>query len=766
MMAALDQHSAFSLIAAIVLLHAAPLFGPPSTRGAEPEINVTADSLTVREKGVEIEAKGNVELKREDATLKADELRVNRATQDVEAKGKVSIDDPQWGRLKADAVKLNLERETGTIEEGEIFFERGHLSVGGRRFQKFEGQTYHIDEGFFTTCLCESGAPSWKITAEAIDLRREGEGIVRGGTFYIMDVPVLYLPYAFFPVRTERQTGFLFPKIGSSSKGGFRLEQPFFWAISRSSDATFGVDVETRRRIGLLGELRTILSRDAQAQIDLSYFNEGLRKNEKRAIGDRTIADQEIPQDRWSVVGSHRHTSSLGWKSYSDIFAFSDDLFLREIDAFGFDAAGERDLRARRYARSRFGFLRHWGDAHLQGEWAFYQDFIQEDRRTFHKSPQILFKGRHPLAVPVEFRWRAEGVNYLRREGADGLRLDLRPELVLPFRLAPYLLGSFDLALRETVYHLYQTENSFERNKSRELVEVRGSVGTSLGRVFDLDGTYLKRMRHVVEPEISYLFIPRSGDRDIPIFDGTDRINRRNLLTFALTNRFWGKFAQEPMGLPGDRDVELVTPAGLGDITEMGRLRLALSYDIDRERKGGDSLSDLDMNLQITPRDYLALGFDGGVNPGPWQVTHAAVLFSLLDPRPLTRRVLDRDFMRPNQLDLSYRFIRRNFLAELADNANLTTLSDERLLQRNILGEFGIRAFYHVTDHLLLLFNSSYNARDGRFTSNQGGIKILSQCECWTVSFSVNRKTNPDDTSFKFDFNLLGLGSQNKELFR
>ncbi len=764
-----ETRTTLKLILAMFLFQAAPLFGQtaqPSAQTGDKEIKITAETLTVGETGTVVEAKGNVEVKREETTLKADEIRVNRRTQEVEAKGTVSVDDPEW-KLKAEAARLNLERETGEIEKGEIFLERGHLSLSGRRFQKFAGQAYHIDEGFFTTCLCESGPPTWKISAEEIDLQREGAGVVKRGTFYIMDIPVFYLPYAFFPLRTERQSGFLFPKIGSSSKEGFKFEQPFFWAISKSSDATFGIDVETRARIGLLGELRTILSRDAQAQIDLSYFNEGLRKNEERSIVDRTIADQEIPKDRWSVLATHRHTSPLGWKTYSDISVFSDDLFLREIDRFTLDSPRERDFRTSRYGRSRFGFLQNWGDMHLQGDWAFYQDFIQEDNRTFQKTPQIVFKGRQILgSTPLELKWLGEGINYMRKEGADGIRVDLRPELVLPFQLAPYLLGSFDLALRETAYHLYRDEGLFDRNNSRELLEFRGRVGTSLGRVFNLDGSYLKKMKHVIEPEMSYLFIPHSKQSDIPIMDGVDRVNRRNLLTLSLTNRMWGKFAQEPIGLPADRDVEVVTSPTVGDIREMGRLRLALSYDIDRERKGGDSLSDLDMNLRITPLDYLALGFDTGLNPGPWQVTQAAVLFSILDPRPLTRRVLDRDFMQPNRLDLGYRFIRRTPLAELADNANLTTLSDPRLIRRNALGELGVHFLYHLTDHLLLLYDTSYNARDGRATSNRGGIKILSQCECWTLSFSVSRGTNPDKTSFKFDFNLLGLSSQNKELFK
>ena len=762
-------YNVFRLTLGIFLLPAAPLLGQTVQQAAQKsgqEIHVTADSLKVEEKGSKIEAKGNVELKRQEMILKADELRMNRETQETEAKGRVSVDDPMW-KMKGEALKFNMEQETGTIDQGEVFLEAGHLSMSGKRLEKFAGQAYHIDEGFFTTCLCESGPPTWKISAQEIDLRREGEAIVRGGTFYLMDIPVLYLPYVYFPLTTERQTGFLFPKFGSSTREGFKFEQPFFWAISKSSDATFGVDLETRARVGLFGELRTVVNRDARGEIDLSYFNEGLRKNETRSIGDRTIADQEIPKNRWSIFATHRHTSPLGWETYSDISAFSDDLFVRDIDTFILDSPHERELRTSRYASSRFGLLQDWNDMRLQGEWAFYQDFIQQDKHTFQKTPQILFRGRRALGeTPVEFRWRAEGVNYLRREGADGLRLDLRPELLLPFQMFPYALGSFDVALRETAYHLYRDEGAFDRNRSRELVEVRGKVGTSVGRVYSLDRSDLQKMKHEVEPEMSYLFIPGVRDRDIPLFDGTDRINRRNLLTFSLNNRLWGKFIQEPLRVPEDRDVELLTSPIVGDIREMGNLRLALSYDIDKERKGGDSLSDLDMNLRITPRDYLALGFDTGLNPGPWQVSQAAALFSLLDPRPLTRRVLDRDFMRPNQLDLTYRFIRRDSLAELADNANLTTLTSERLLNRNILGELGVHTVLHLTDHLLFLYDASYNTRDQRFTGNRGGLKILSQCECWTLSFTLKRSTNPDKTSFKFSFDLLGLSSQNRGLFK
>jgi len=608
-------HASWLFFVPLILFQAAPLLGqtaqPTEPKGDE-EIEITADSLSVSEAGTEVEAKGNVVIRREGTVLRAEEVRVNRVTQEAEMRGRVSVDDPEW-KLEAESAHFNLGEETAEIEDGDVFIEEGHISVSGKRFQKFKGQVYSVEEGLFTTCFCEDGSQPWKIGAEQLELTEEGTGVVRGGTFYLMDVPVFYLPYGFFPLRTERQTGFLFPQLGSSSEEGFQYQQPFFWAISKSSDATLAFNVETKARIGVLGEYRTIFSRDTYLRFLSSYFNEGLRDDANEDIGNPTIADPSIPQDRWMSAGSYRQKFFSEWEAYSDAIVFSDDLFTREL-VDRFDLVTEQgvdkwhrqvDIRTSRYGRSTLGLFRGWGDTHLRGDWQFYQDFIQSDAETFQQTPQISFWGSRFLAEPFEFRWNAEFMNYLRRKGADGLRFDLRPEVVAPFQLMPYVFGSFRVALRETAYHLHDTEGIFDRNSSRELVEVRNHFGTSVGRTFDWNGASLKKIRHVIEPGVSYLFIPFTNQDDIPIMDGVDRINRRNVVTFSLVNRLWGRFGG-PRARTENQEVEILQASTPEDVREIGRLGFALSYDVDKERNGGDTLSDLDISLELMPQSGAA----------------------------------------------------------------------------------------------------------------------------------------------------------------
>jgi LPS-assembly protein len=771
---------AVSMLTPVCPLPAAQ-FGISGPRSPDSKIDITADKLSSGNGSNQIEASGNVEIKREGTTLKADEVRFNRATQDVEAKGKVTVDDPEWKVKSAESMQFNLGQETGVIHNGDLFLEQGHVSMSGRRFEKFGGQSYHVDDGFFTTCLCESGRPSWKFSADELDLALDGVGTVKHGYFYILDVPVFYLPLGYFPLNTERQTGLLFPRFGHSSKDGFRFQQPFFWAISRDSDATVEFDIETRTRFGFIGEYRTMFERESDFQILASYFNENMRNNAQTDVVDPTIADPRIPRDRWSIIGSHRYTMPSDWLTFSDFAAYRDDLFTRElIDRFDLSDHRGSDLRRSRFSESRFGLFKNWGDTFLKGEWNFYQDFIQPDAGTLHRTPQLAFWGRRFLSgFPLEFRWRAEGVNYIRREGGDGVRFDLRPEFLLPFRMASHFFGSLSAAPRQTLYHLYSPVKSSDRNLSRELIELRGNIGTSLSRIFNFNSFGLSRVKHVLEPELSYLFVPSVNQSRIPIMDEVDRINRRNVVTFALTNRLWGK-TSSGLAPPPSSDVELLSPGGvIGDVQRMASLRLALSYDIDKERKGGDSLSDLDINLRFTPLSYIDVAFDGGVNPGKWNISQARLAFNLTDPRPILRRTLDPDFNRPNSVGMSYHYLRRGPNSFLADDANIDLDQpadcvahplDPRCpgtgFDKNTVGNIGANLLYHLTDNLLINLNSTYDARDSRFLGFRVLTKFLSFCECWTATLGVTQDVNPAKTTVSFNFSLLGLGNTRSSLNR
>jgi LPS-assembly protein len=91
------------------------------------------------------------------------------------------------------------------------------------------------------------------MSAKNVDMTVDGYAFLEDVYVSVKDVPMLYLPYVIVPVKTKRQTGFLFPLVGTGSKDGFRYVQPFFVAIDPNQDATLGYGRYSKR--GKRGEL-------------------------------------------------------------------------------------------------------------------------------------------------------------------------------------------------------------------------------------------------------------------------------------------------------------------------------------------------------------------------------------------------------------------------------------------------------------------------------------------------------------------------------
>jgi LPS-assembly protein len=643
--------------------------------------------------------------------------------------------DPR-GEVEAEAAHLNIEDETGWLEEGRVVLPRHQYILTGKRLEKSYGQSYRIENGSFTTCQCEETAkPDWSVSAREVEVTQGGRGVVHGGVVKVRDTPVLYLPYGIFSVRTERQSGFLFPRYGFSSKRGFQWEQPFFWAISKSQDVTFTADFETAARGGALGEYRYALSKQTQGQLDVSYFNEQVRGP----------AGSAAPVDRWSLTGTHRQQLPRGWDLYGDLFFTSDNQFLREINLPVYPRYSDWDLRTRRFTDSPVGVLKTWDRALLRTETVYYQDLVQDDDFAFQVLPRVHFRGQQGL-------WHnrfvaglnVEGVDFYRPEGFDGQRLDIAPTLALPFHFGGLAFGSFSVTGRETLYRLSSeqevdflaqgsptlTGKKLSGDRTREIVELSWGIGTRLARVFDLGWGRLLKLQHVIEPELTYLYVPLVGQNDLPLFDELDRINKRSLFVYGVTNRLWGKFATDTEGQT--------------EVRELARFSVYQAYDPSRKiARGEENFSDLDFHARLLPLRFSSLSLDSTYNVALADVTAMRLGLWLQDPRPLPPANPALQLLQQRStLGLSYRLI------------------TDRLLK-----ELNVHALLHLTDSFYLGYTGRYDANASDFIGNHYFFRYISAQKCWSLDLALIDKVNPQETEFRFSLNLLGLTSLGREVF-
>jgi LPS-assembly protein len=715
------------------------------------EIGIDAQQLSFDQKNNAIVARGAVVITRGTMTLRADEVRVNRTTNEADASGNVSVTDPM-GTIVAEEMHFNLDEETGLLLDAEVQSRRLHYSLWGTRIEKGVGQSYHIENGRFTTCKCAEGPPSWSISGKDVDVSMGGYATLRDGTFNILGRPVMYLPRALLPVQRDRQSGFLTPRFGISNQRGFQTLLPYYFAIDKSQDATVALDVETSKRIGLVNEYRYALSRGSTGVINVSYFNEFFRGTAETNGGQSTV-----PTNRWSVVSAQTQQVGDGLQAYTDMFLVSDDLFLREINTYAFDHPHEVAIRTLPFVTSHAGFLQLWDRAALKGEGTYYQNLTSFDPvtnqpvpgslvgQTLQRAPVMSLWGQRTVGAGLLGDLNAVGVDYQRGSGTDGLRLDVQPGLTLPLPLGRSAFGSVRASVRETAYHLTDTTivNSggmtIPENQSRELLEVDGQVGTSLDRIYPVHFLGVEKLKHTIEPSIQYLYIPAVAQGDLPLFDGTDRVNRRNLVTYGLTSRFIGRFESDPDDGPA--------PSG-GAVRELGRLSIMQSADITHEidtlepDRVPNHFSDIDLAARANPSRFFSADTAATYDPTKTSVSAMRVSLFVEDPRyarneapgEVQQRVDTRTSAR-----VSYRVLTQNKLQEI----------DDHLVVR-------------LTDWAGFLYASRYDVVQSRFLENFFGLRLLSTCDCWAFDLAVIDRTNPQEVEVRTQLTLVGIGSSKR----
>lgn len=721
---------------------------------ADQEIKVDAKSISYDRQADTVSAEGDVVIQRGETVLRADEVELDRRTSEVQAVGDAMVTSP-YGVLRADRLQINLDDETGVLEGGDVDSARFGFSLAGERIEKGVGQSYHIENGRFTTCRCGEKSPSWSIAGDTLDVTLDGYGKLKGGTFNVLGVPVLYLPRASIPVHRERKSGLLIPRVGFSNRRGAQIVQPLYWAIDKSQDATVSLDVETAARIGLLGEYRYALDRDFHGKFGASYFNEAIRGNADES-STASNPEPDVPENRWSVQSEH--TQGLGSaQAYADLQLVGDDLFFREINTYAFGDRQDVALRTLPFTTSKAGFLKGWDRAFLQGEGIYYQDLIEDDDETLQRAPELRLTGQKQLGTYVLTDIRTMTTSFQREKGFDGFRADLRPGAALRLPLGKSVYGSLGAVFHETAYALTETDGvlveqdesgnetqvpvDFPATQTRETVELRANVGTGVSRVFEFRHWGLDKLKHTIEPQWEYLFVPTVSQGDLPPFDGLDRVRHRSLMTYGFVSRVLAKTATENTNDGGEEG---------GHVYELTRFSIAQSYDFQREIRSivgsrkKDHFSDIDFAARVSPIRATSVLAKSTFDTGSAGFSSASVGLRLKDPRKRPEHV--RLVTRPS-FSFTYRFIRDNRL----DTRDPDQSDEVQQLESTLI--------VPVSQRMGFLYATRYDIRNKRFFENHVGLRIISACDCWSLDMGFTDRSNPNELEWKAQLTLVGLGA-------
>jgi LPS-assembly protein len=244
----------------------------------------TADQVSYDKTGDVITAAGHVRAIQNGQTLYADQVSIDRTTDVVTAAGHVVIVQPDGQSVYADHAVLTRGMKNAVMQgvSARLANNGRMIANGGRRT---DGKVDQLATVVYSACnLCKSdphAAPTWEIRSLTATRDLEHKKIeYRDAEIEFHGIPFFYTPYMTQPdPSVKRQTGFLIPDFGTSSRIGTFITVPYYIVLSGQSDLTLTPTIASKEG----PEIRAIYRRDFNIGEDQHRCDRRACRPERRA---------------------------------------------------------------------------------------------------------------------------------------------------------------------------------------------------------------------------------------------------------------------------------------------------------------------------------------------------------------------------------------------------------------------------------------------------------------------------------------------------
>ena len=670
---------------------------------------VTDDSIHITSKYSSIEKdqvanfSGDVTLSDNNQTITADQLTFNRLLMRFNAQGNIHYQNLSIDIL-ADELNTSKNDKSSIMlnTSYQLYGNPGHGSARELQINSKDGLS--LFDSTYTTCIGDE--PDWQIKASEIEISADGStGQVYHAQVRLFDVPILYLPYFSFPVSNQRKSGFLYPKIGSSSNSGLEIEAPYYWNIAPYMDATITPYYMSERGTQLKTEFRYLT--DLQSgNINIEYLN----KDNSITLNDDA---------RYLLRLKHIGTFSDNFRAYIDYTTISDDNYLVDI--------GSTEYSSNDAYLYQIGELSYFGE-HWQTTIKI-QDFevLGNHQSSYKTLPHIEVLVQQPFtllseqAVQGQFELYSELTRFKAEtnQQLSANRYHIEAGLSVPVSTPAWFLNS-ELKLMHTYYQQNNIQEGSEltKNVNRTLPKVRFHGGINFDRTLSLFG---HNYTQTIEPQIQYLYIPEEDQTDIGLYDttnlqddynglfrdrsysGLDRISGANQYTWGITSRVLDQSNLEIFRLSVGR-IQYLADENIFD--EL----------IDKTNTINDDTTDDTLNSQ---QSSLAANLFYRLN-NKWQIS-SDIQYNTIE-----------SFTNKSQVSLNYQINKYNSVQ--LNHRYTRNVSGSSLEQASVLANFAISKDWAFVGRF------TEDVKQSRSLENYAGIQYES-C-CWAIRIAYHRYIN------------------------
>ncbi len=697
----------------------------------EPDIYFTADELIADDKTKTIEATGDVVIKRADLTVYTDRVIYDQNSDTILARGNVELHEKDGVRIFSDEVDLTSKMTRAQMSRIKAIM-KDESKLWAEYFYKKENNNKVMRYATYTPCDCctagvDNKSPLWRIRARKVTHDAAKKDINYNDAFLdIKNVPVLYTPFFSHPDPTvKRRSGFLPPKIGSSSYLGATLEANYFWDINDQMDILFSPTFSTNKGIVWGGRYR-------------GYTTKGYTQATGTYLRDKEASHTK---NRGNLFAFGRYELNDLWLLRTNFNYVSDDLYLKELSLDKNDEA---------WLTSNISFERFKNRNYAAIE-AYYYKLISYDIRRRDRAAFDRMKYNKPLVLPfaqMEYFTEPDSIgSYIKNDFSyaslyhDGGIQSHRASMINTWNLpwtSPYgeryrIVAS----LKTDAYHIEEYRSSQTSPVySGNPVRVFPQLGVEWKLPF-IKAT--ETTRQILEPVVVGVLAPNGGNEPykIPNEDSQDlHLEDTNILDLD-------RYAGYDRNDNGSRISYGFNWSTYGNIMGRTSAFLAQSYQFNKKTSFTEStdtkghFSDYVGRIYAVPSQYFDLTYRFRLDRQDYQLEYSE-LTSKIGPSMLN-------------LYISYIYLQNN------KNA-----SDALLMRKELYT--GIHAAL-TRDWSINIYNRQDLAHHSESLEHGGSLVYEDECFMFITKVKKYNSNNPNiKDSYEFNFSFLlktlgGLGS-------
>jgi LPS-assembly protein len=433
----------FALTAAQAATAPSTPAGTPATTASstsDDQILLQAHEVIYDNENKTVAAVGDVEISKGGRTLMADRLEYDQKSGKVTASGHVALMDQNGNVAFADHVVLSDDMRNGALSGfGALIGKNGRLAAQSAR--RINGDTVIANHTVYSPCkICNKPGqrtPLWQVKAERVIYNRAEHRVhFKNATLDLMGVPILYTPVLSVPdPSVHYASGLLAPELGNSTRIGYFLRTPVYFALSPSNDLTLAPTFSTSGGDVLEAEYRMRWNEGGMWLQGSGAYNP-----------DGALSGNPGAQTYGHLFGSGRLKLSQDWHAGFDLQTTSNNGYMRFYDISYLDRLVSDLFIAATPGRSRFAMTGYYFESLRSTDLASTIPYIL---------PQINLS-LIPIRKTAGGRLRMDISSRVlgRTTGYDSQRLSLEMNWRRPFVFADGQLWTFVLDGRGDGYHL------------------------------------------------------------------------------------------------------------------------------------------------------------------------------------------------------------------------------------------------------------------------------------------------------------------------